>query len=344
MPRSQAVLHFDVFEGLGGCTDDEMLLYFAILTEPTVNQAGVGALRLSLWTRRRRKPISEIETALRGLDGKRYVFYDDRTEEILVRSLIRRDGVADQPNLLWAACRAAPLLKSPRLRRELAAELRKLPPKRPDTITKTGRVFVHADPHAVADTLDPPPEPVDNPVDNSPREGFEKGSRTHREGSPREGFEKGSRRLGGGGGGGGGGSCPVGGLVGGPRASHTPAADHPHDSTAEQPQLGLLGAVPPLLDRAPRCRKHRRLPADVDPGPCPGCAGERHRWERRRDQQRADDAAARQAAADGCGTCHGTSWRELPPLTPTSQARAVRCDHRPVQAVPATTDARGHPA
>lgn len=347
MPRSQAVLHFDVFEGLDGCTDDEKLLYFALLTEQTVNQAGVGALRLTLWARRLRHSVERVAAALAGLDARRFVFVDQNTEEILIRTLIRRDGVAGQPNLLWAAVRQAPLTRSPRLRLELAAELRRLPAQRPDTITKTGRRFVHADPHAIADTLDPPPpSPMDNfpesgdsPVDNQGGEPFQNPSGTHREPTHGDGFENPSRTLGGGGGGGGGGTCSVGGPVGGKRASRPTPPNRPQPDDGQQPALGLMHAVPAAAvpDQPPRCRRHRRLPAGVDPGPCRGCAGAREHWQTQRAQQRAEHAAAVQAAADACLHCDEHRWRLVRPGGPPVEP-AVRCDHRPVQAVPHATE------
>lgn len=200
MGRSQANLKLDVFDGLRGLSKDAKLLYFALLVEPTVNQAGVGALRERRWAKDTELTATEVGKALQELDAKYYVLVDEDTEEVLVRTIIRRDGVAEQPNLLWAACRAAPLLRSVRLRRVLAAELRKLPPKPPPTQGKNGRLYEHPDPHATADAIDPAPSP------DPTLEGFDNGSQTVVEPfsnpSKTEGFEKGSRTPGGGGGGG----------------------------------------------------------------------------------------------------------------------------------------------
>jgi len=78
----------------------------------------------------------------------------------------------------------------------LAAELRKLPPKPEDKVARNGRVYVHPDPHATADKIDPGP-----PTDPN-REPIENPSRTHPEPfenpSKREPFENPSRRVGGG--------------------------------------------------------------------------------------------------------------------------------------------------
>lgn len=198
MARSQANLRLNVFEGLRGLTREGKLLYIAVLVEPTINQAGIGALRERRWAKDLELTLAEIEKAMQELDERRFVLFDADTEEILIRTLIRNDGVADKPNLLWAACRAAVLVSSPRLRVVLAEELRKLPPKPAATVGKNGRAYEHPDPHATADQIDPTGGP-----DDPRREPTSNGSRTIVEPFESEPFENHSRTTGGGGGGGG---------------------------------------------------------------------------------------------------------------------------------------------
>lgn len=202
-------------EGLQGLATESKVLYIALLVEPTLNQAGVGALRETRWAKETELLLDVTREALRELDDKRYVLVDYDTEEVLVRTLIRNDGVADRPNVLWAACRAAEMVRSPRLRHTLAQELRKLPPKPPDKTTKSGGVYVHPDPHAVADKIDPGPpsdpevEPFENPFRTLPAN--PSGTIPGPIGNPAGGepFGNHSRTPGGGGGGGGEGSTPV---------------------------------------------------------------------------------------------------------------------------------------
>jgi hypothetical protein len=307
MARSQANLQFGIAGGLRGLSRDAKLLYtLGILCEPTVNQAGLGALRISRWARELEFTVAETEKAMQELDEQRYVLVDPETEEILVRTLMRNDGVSDQPNVLWAAVRAAVRAESPRLRKALADELRRLPLQRPDKTTKTGRTFVHADPHAVADELDPPPpddpdrtpEPVDNPVDNTPGEPFENPSTTHLEPIKSEGFENPSRTPGGGGGGGGGGStCPVDGDLGG--RAHTREAT-PHDPPCEKP-----------------CRRCQaaRLAAEETERAAGAALTER----------RAADLAARRA----CRLCDADGWTWHDPNAHRHGVTNTRCDHQP---------------
>lgn len=155
MARSQANLKFSIFDGLRGLSREAKLLYIRLLVEPTMTQAGVGALRERRWARDTEMTLAEIEKALRELDEKGYALYDEDTEEFLVRTLIRNDGIAEKPNVLWAALRAAVAVESPRLRKVLASELRKLPPKPADKIRDGKVVYRYPDPHAVADQLDP---------------------------------------------------------------------------------------------------------------------------------------------------------------------------------------------
>jgi hypothetical protein len=303
MARSQANLQFGIAGGLRGLSRDAKLLYsLGILCEPTVNQAGLGALRVSRWARELEFTVAETEKAMQELDEQRYVLVDPETEEILVRTLVRNDGVADQPNVLWAAVRAALMIVSPRLRREMAAELRRLPPQRPDKVTKTGRVFVHADPHAVADELDPPhpdaPNGGDNPVDNPPPEGIENPSRTLPEPIKTEPFSNPSRTPGGGGGGGGGGStCPVDGDLGG--RAHTREAT-PHDPPCETP--------------CRRCQAARLATEAAQQA-----AGAAH----------TERLAAEHATRRACRLCDGDGWTWHDPNGHHHGVTNRRCDHRP---------------
>ena len=134
---------------------DGRLLYVTILGDEALNQAGVVVLRPSVWAEDAAMTDAEVETALRELELRRFVVIDSRTQELLVRTFIRNDGVADQPNVLRNALAVAAQVRSPKLRKALAAELRRLPPPQPDRKTPSGRVFSYPDPYATARELDP---------------------------------------------------------------------------------------------------------------------------------------------------------------------------------------------
>jgi hypothetical protein len=161
MARSEARLQFGIWrEGLEGRGAHAKLLYAVLLTEPTINHAGVGAIRLGKWARNASLTVEETEAALTELEASSHVSVDEDTDEILVRTMIRNDGVADQPYVLKGAIKEALQTESDALRRVLARELRKLPPKKPDGVSKAGKTVVYPDPHRAAEDLDPegPPD------------------------------------------------------------------------------------------------------------------------------------------------------------------------------------------
>lgn len=189
MARSEARLQFGLWRtGLEGLSAHAKLVYAVLLTEPTINQCGVGAIRTSRWARDASLTIAETDKALGELVTENKILLDDDTEEVFVRTLIRNDGVAKQPYVLKGALREALQTTSPTIRRSLAGELRKLPPRQPDGVSKSGAKVVYPDPHATADQLDPPGSP--KPTRKSPETLFEPS-------------QKGSETLHGGGGGGG---------------------------------------------------------------------------------------------------------------------------------------------
>jgi hypothetical protein len=99
-------------------------MYFFPLSQEDVAQDGVLALRLRRWS----GSASGLDEAvvveeLNELAAGRFVVIDRDTEELLIRSFIRRDGVYRQPNLLRAAKKHLVLVKSPAIRAALAAEM-----------------------------------------------------------------------------------------------------------------------------------------------------------------------------------------------------------------------------
>lgn len=101
-------------------------LYFQLLSQKNLSQAGV----LPLQVRKLAKGSAEtteddVMATLKRLEAARFVFVDVDTEEVLIRSFIRNDGVMKIPNVFKAALRAAVTVESPLLREVLAGELRR---------------------------------------------------------------------------------------------------------------------------------------------------------------------------------------------------------------------------
>lgn len=180
MARSHARLELAMFSidrdrELGSLSKDAKLLYVVLLTDPAVNQAGVVLLRTGVWSEEASLDDDEFEQAFSELEKTEFVVVDRRTSELLVRSFIRNDKVAEQPNVLKGALSQAKQARSRKIRRAIAVELWRLPPKPPDRIGKNGHPVVYPDPHAVAQLLDPDGDhdpgtsnPSPNPSSNPP--------------------------------------------------------------------------------------------------------------------------------------------------------------------------------
>jgi len=131
MARSYAAIHLRIWadpewRALDG---DAQLLYLLLLSQPSLNLAGV----LPLQTRRWAACVADwdapaVDMALSRLAEARFVVIDLDTEEVLVRSFIRNDGNYKIPNALKSLLLVAEGTQSPLLRAELADELGRLDP------------------------------------------------------------------------------------------------------------------------------------------------------------------------------------------------------------------------
>lgn len=159
-------------------------LYLFLLSQDDLSYCGVMPLKKSGWSRKAADlTVADIERDLKWLEGTDYpsaypsresaptplVVVDYETDELLVRSLLRRDGIWKQPNLLKLARESAESVDSRRICGVLLAELRRLP------LNETGSDQVKT---LVADfiadlgkgepypTAYPPPDPSGNPADD----------------------------------------------------------------------------------------------------------------------------------------------------------------------------------
>lgn len=313
----------------------DKLLYQVLLGQPPtlLNYAGVQPLSMRRWRKAMRDgdrmPTErDIMAALIRLERRRYVYTDDDTCEVLVRSFIRRDEVARQPNVLLSALRAAALVESPKVAAVLLAELteRIVLPEIVGTSDKAEKLrqVLKRSMRAAVDHLETLSEglsePFSEPFAEPFSEGFSEGLPRPAEMEPfaepfrepfREPFATGSVVVGvevvk---------SPSVGGYLGGARARD----DEPAASQLQQP-----------ADAPPRtCPKH----PDGTNRPCTACADARRahvEWTSAadnaiRDRDRAEAAqrrAASEAAAQAihvCPLCDDDGYR-LP------DHRSV-CDH-----------------
>lgn len=106
----------------------EQRLYLFLISQPNLNHAGLLDLTLRRWSRKARGLTSaELEKTLQALEAARFIVMDDDTEELLIRSFVRNDGVWKQPKVMGAMVSGALEISSWRLRRALLAEVDRIP-------------------------------------------------------------------------------------------------------------------------------------------------------------------------------------------------------------------------
>jgi hypothetical protein len=110
-----------------GLTPGAQRLYMLLLSQRGINNAGMIPTQIGKWAKRSRYTDHEdIVAALTELCEARFVACDDFTEETLVRSFIRNDGIVKNANVFKNALACAEGIESPVLRAILADELRRL--------------------------------------------------------------------------------------------------------------------------------------------------------------------------------------------------------------------------
>ena len=232
--------------------------YAQLLSQKELDRAGMLPLQVSKWAKGcDGMTEAELWTDLKLLEARRFVFIDEDTDELFVRSYMRHSEVTKYPQFLKAAIRCAGLVASEYLRAELAAELRKLgrseAAKLADELNPSGTL-----PEPSRNGAETPPEPFENPsVTVNP-------SGTVREPSG-VGERVGEVTL-------------VSGLVGGARAREPNADTSPTPDPDEPPP--------------PHCPKHMPDGTPDDCGPCGGYRRARKRW----DEQHGGALAQRRAA------------------------------------------------
>lgn len=97
---------------------------------------------------------AKIRRAVDGLRASRFVVVDDRTQEILVRSYVRHDGVLDRLNMGKATGTAFEAVVSAKLRRAIGDELARLMRERPDLPGWTGLAMTSPTAHAMASGME----------------------------------------------------------------------------------------------------------------------------------------------------------------------------------------------
>lgn len=99
-------------------------LYFTLITDPDLSYAGVADWRPARIAGRAEAWLPEsVEAAAAELCDAGFVFVCERTEEVLVRSYVRHDGMLKNAKLATSAANAVGAIASNDLRRIIVAEL-----------------------------------------------------------------------------------------------------------------------------------------------------------------------------------------------------------------------------
>lgn len=140
-------------------------MYFTLLAQANVTNCGVLPLTVKRWSKLASDATPEvIREALSVLERSGFLAVDEDTEEVLVRTFIRNDGVLKLPNVFKNALKQARQIESKRLRNVLAGELRRL--DRPDATVVADEI------EDLQVTL--VPEPIAEPVAEPMPDGFQK--------------------------------------------------------------------------------------------------------------------------------------------------------------------------
>lgn len=135
MARDRASIKIDIWSDDDWCDLDDgaQFLYLQLLSHATMSYAGVVD-----WRPKRIAALSsngspsEVEARAVRLQDQGFVLIDDETEEILVRSFIKHDGLLKHPRLPVSLALAFAGIGSRKIRKVVAFELRKHFEREPD--------------------------------------------------------------------------------------------------------------------------------------------------------------------------------------------------------------------
>ncbi|MER5622482.1 hypothetical protein ABT061_15705 [Streptosporangium sp. NPDC002544] len=105
-------------------TPDPQRFYMFLISQPNLNHAGLIPMTLRRWAGSASGlTVPDVQHSLKQLEVARFVVVDEDVEEVLVRSLVRNDGIWKQPKVMLAMESAAREITSPVLQAALVAEL-----------------------------------------------------------------------------------------------------------------------------------------------------------------------------------------------------------------------------
>ncbi len=107
-------------------------LYLTLLTSPTLSHCGVADWRPARIASLNGMSSGEVEDAGAELVDSLHLVIDEESEEVLIRSFVRNDGLMKQPKMAVAMASAHAGVASREIRGVIVHELRRLRSDRPD--------------------------------------------------------------------------------------------------------------------------------------------------------------------------------------------------------------------
>lgn len=108
--------------------EKEQRLYLFLISQPNLNHAGLLPLTLRRWARKAAGlTVADLEKQLAALAAARFIVLDDDTEELLIRSFVRNDGVWRMPKVMGAMVSGAMEISSHALQAALLEEMDRIP-------------------------------------------------------------------------------------------------------------------------------------------------------------------------------------------------------------------------
>lgn len=103
-------------------------MFMFLLSQPDLSHAGLLPMRVNRWAKKAEDTSPKaIRSELDYLAERGFIVADDETEEVLVRTMVRNDGVYKQPKVMIRMREDARQIESPLLRAAFRRELDRLP-------------------------------------------------------------------------------------------------------------------------------------------------------------------------------------------------------------------------
>lgn len=129
MARDRASIRLDMWADADwrDVTVAAQQLYMLLLSHPTLSYAGVADWRPGRIAQLSKgRTAEDVEAAATELEQAGFILRDESTEEVLIRSFIKHDGLMKQPKLVVSMTTAFAAIASSKIREVVAFEVQKL--------------------------------------------------------------------------------------------------------------------------------------------------------------------------------------------------------------------------